>query len=288
MDKVPPVNSVRKGRASETALRVAQARAVHQLLDEPIVFEDPLALRILGAETEAALREDPFEHNDPIQRAMRAGIVVRALCAEDELARAVAAGVRQYVILGAGLDTFAYRNPYPELRVFEVDHPSTQQWKRRCLEEATIAPPSTLTYVPIDFEHQELPRCLAAAGFRSDRPACFSWLGVTMYLTEAAILETLRYVAGLPRDSSITFDFLVTPAVMNPIERAASEIIGQRISAMGEPWVSAFEPAVLQRKTLDQGFRDSRFLDGPELNRRYFHRRKDGLHTNVRIICASV
>ena len=288
MEDLPPVNTVRQGRASETALRVAQARAVHQLLDEPIVFDDPLALRILGAEQEAALREDPFVLNDPIQRAMRAGVVVRACFAEDDLARAVAAGVRQFVVLGAGLDTFAYRNPYAGLQVFEVDHPSTQAWKRRLLAEAGIAAPVELTYVPVDFEHQTLADSLAAAGFRGDQPACLSWLGVTMYLTEAAILETLRFVAGLAKGSSITFDFQVTEEVMNPVERVASQLVAKMIAAMGEPWLSAFEPADLQRKILALGFAEARFIDGPELNQLYFHRRKDGLHNNARLICARV
>lgn len=288
MCNVPPTNIVRQGQASQTALHVARARAVHQLLDDPIVFDDPLALPILGREAETALREDPFIYNDPIQRAMRAGVVVRARFAEDELARAVQAGVRQFVVLGAGLDTFAYRNPHAELRVFEVDHPSTQQWKRRLLAEAGIEPPAALTYTPVDFERQNLADGLAAAGFRADRPACVSWLGVTMYLTEASILETLRVVAGLPKGSAITFDFRVVESVMNPIERVASKVVEQMIAAMGEPWLSAFEPSDLQAKVKAQGFSEAEFLDWQELNRRYLHRRKDGLHTNARLICARV
>jgi len=126
-------NIVQSGEPSRTAWRVAMLRAAHQLLDEPIVLEDPMALQILGSEAERELREDPFLYNDPMARGLRAALVVRSRFAEDELARAVAAGVRQYVVLGAGLDTFAYRNPHAVagLRVFEVDHPSTQQWKRQ-------------------------------------------------------------------------------------------------------------------------------------------------------------
>jgi methyltransferase (TIGR00027 family) len=281
-------NIVQQGRSSQTALRVAQARAVHQLLDDPIVFEDPLALRILGAEQEAALRDDPFVLNDPIQRAMRAGVIVRARFAEDELARAVSAGVRQFVVLGAGLDTFAYRNTDAALRVFEVDHPSTQVWKRRLLVEAGIAVPPELAYVPVDFERDTLADSLAAAGFRTDRPACFSWLGVTMYLTEAAILETLRFIAGLAKGSSVTFDFAVTEEVMNPVERVASQVVRQMIAAMGEPWLSAFNPVDLRGKVLALNFAEARFVDWPELNRLYLNRRKDGLHNNARLLCARV
>src|SRR5579862_7238240 len=129
-------NIVRSGEPSRTALRVAILRAAHQLLDDPIVLEDPVALPILGTKAEMELRDDPFQHNDPMSRGLRAALVIRSRVAEEELVRSVATGVRQYVVLGAGLDTFAYRNPHRAsgLQVFEVDHPSTQQWKRRLLE----------------------------------------------------------------------------------------------------------------------------------------------------------
>ena len=154
------------GTPSGTALRVAAVRAAHRLLDDPVVFDDPLALSILGPEAEAAMRADPYRFNDPISRGLRASLIVRSRVAEDELARAVAAGVRQYVVLGAGLDTFAYRNPFEDLRVFEIDHPATQAWKRECLDKAGIAIPDSLTFAPVDFEEGvTLAEGLAAAGF---------------------------------------------------------------------------------------------------------------------------
>lgn len=133
---------------------------------------------------ESSLREDPFSLNDPFSRGLRAGLVARSRFAEDELARAVAAGVRQYVVLGAGLDTFAYRNSHTEigLQVFEVDHSSTQQWKQQCLSEAGIPVPETLHFVPMDFERDQLAQALTQSGLRTDQPTCFSWLGVTVYL----------------------------------------------------------------------------------------------------------
>lgn len=281
-------NVVRQGQPSQTAWRVATARAVHQLLDDPILFEDPLALRILGPEVEAKLREDPFEHNEPVQRTMRASVVIRAKLAEEELARGVANGVRQYVVLGAGLDTFAYRNPHAGLRVFEVDHPSTQTWKRQMLEEAGIALSPSLVFTPVDFEHGTLPQGLAAAGFRTDQPACVAWLGVTMYLTEAAIVETLRFIASLPHGSAIVFDFRVPGETMNPVEKLISEIIAQHLAAMGEPWISAFEPAALREKVRSLGFREVETHEPDQLNRRYFYRRKDGLRCGSRILLARV
>jgi methyltransferase (TIGR00027 family) len=122
-----PTNIVRQGQPSRSALSVATLRAAHQLLDEPLVFADPLALPLLGASSEAALKNDPYALNDPLSRGMRGTLVARSRFVEDELARCVAAGVRQYLIVGAGLDTLAYRNPHDDasLRVFEVDHPST-------------------------------------------------------------------------------------------------------------------------------------------------------------------
>jgi methyltransferase (TIGR00027 family) len=290
MNEIRPDNVVRAGEPSRTALRVAVLRASHQLLDEPIVLDDPVALQILGPEAEAALREDPFQHNDPISRGLRAALVVRSRFAEEEVARAVATGVRQYVVLGAGLDTFAFRNPHTEaaLRVFEVDHPSTQKWKQHLLRGAGISLPANLTFVPVDFEHGTLVHELATAGFRADHPACFSWLGVTMYLSEAAIMETLGFVASMPNGSSIAFDFRVPSSTLNPIDRVISEAMGRRVAAIGEPWVSAFEPAVLREKVLGLGFSEVETCEPDALNRRYLYRRKDGLRTGSRLLCARV
>ena len=269
-------------------MRVATLRAAHQLLDDPLVLDDPVALQILGPKTEAELREDPFQYNDPISRGLRAGLVVRSRFAEEEVARAVAAGVTQYVVLGAGLDTFAYRNFHAALHVFEVDRSSTQQWKRQCLEEAGLPLPGNLTFVPLDFEHGTLAHGLAEAGFRTDYPACFSWLGVTMYLTEAAIFELLGFVASMPNSSSISFDFRVPPSMLNPIERPIAEFMAQRAAALGEPWISGFEPAALREQVLGLGFGEVETYEPDELNRRYLHRRKDGLRTGGRLLFARV
>lgn len=283
-------NIVRTGKPSRTAWRVATLRAAHQLLDEPIVLDDPIALPILGARAEAELREDPFLYNDPASRGLRAAVVVRSRFAEDELARAVATGVQQYVVLGAGLDTFAYRNPHKAagLHVFEVDHLSTQQWKRSCLKDADIPLPENLIFAPVDFEHGTLAQGLTEAGFRTDLPACFSWLGVTMYLTEAAILESLGFVASLPKLSSISFDYRVPPSMLDPIQQAIGELMAQRAAAVGEPWVSAFEPILLRQQVLELGFSEAETFEPDALNRRYLHRRKDGLRTGGRVMCARV
>lgn len=285
-------NIVRNGQPSRSALRVAQLRAVHQLLDEPTVLFDPIALPILGQQMEESLRENPFDLNDPISRGLRAALVARSRFAEDELARAVATGVRQYVILGAGLDTFAYRNPHSAagLRVFEVDHPSTQQWKHQCLVDAGIPLPDTLRFVPMDFEHDLLSKALAQAGFCADKPACFSWLGVTVYLSPQAVRDTLAYVASLPVGSSITFDYRVHPSLLDPVGQAIVGVIGKQIAAFGEPWVSSFDPTQLQHQLSELGFSNVEDPGADLINSRYFARRKDGLRCSAsfRQACAHV
>src|SRR5882762_1319056 len=175
-DVGPRRASMQEGTFSRTAERVAIRRAAHQLLDQPRVLDDPLALRIIGSEAEEALRSNPKEDHS-FSRAFRAFMAARSRYTEDELANAFAHGVRQYVVLGAGLDTFAYRNPHPGLRVFEVDHPATQAWKREQLQAAAIAIPASLTFVPVDFERQTLADGLAQCGFNPSGAAFFSWLG---------------------------------------------------------------------------------------------------------------
>lgn len=265
-----------EGNFSRTAQRVAIRRAAHQLLDQPRVLDDPLALRIIGAEAAETLRTNPKEHH-AFARAFRAFMAARSRYAEDEVARAVASGVRQYVVLGAGLDTFAYRNPYPELRVFEVDHPATQAWKREQLEAAGIAVPASLTFVPIDFERQTLVDGLTRAGFDDRAAAFFSWLGVTPYLTREACMGTLSFIAKMPVGSGVVFDFAIDPALLNAGQREALEALSKRVAAAGEPFQLFFDPAKLQAELKGMGFHRTEFLQGKELNTRYFKDRKDGL-----------
>lgn len=284
-------NLVRQGEPSRSALTVASLRAVHQLLDEPLVFPDPMALPLLGASAAARLRDDPFVLNDSMSRGLRGALVARSRFVEDELSRCVAAGVRQYVLLGAGLDTFAYRNPYSDdgLRVFEVDHAGTQRWKQQLLAEAGIGVPASLTFAPVDFERDDLASALHQSGFRADQAACVSWMGVSMYLTADAVLRTLGTVAGFAAGSCLCFDYRVPATMLNPVERAINEVLERQIAALGEPWLSSFDPAQLQSQLLGLGFRSAQSATPDDLNARYFARRKDGLRTGggVRIMCAN-
>src|SRR3984957_13262766 len=179
--------------ASKTALRVALRRAAHQIHDAPVVFDDPIAVAILGPAYAEELKRTPLRLDRPFSIALRAFLVARSRYAEDNLRKAVESGVDQYVLLGAGLDTFAYRNPYTRLRVFEVDHPATQQWKRELLQRNHVAIPESVRYTPVDFERQSLSVQLRDAGFNHGAPAFFSWLGVVPYLTLEAFRATLSF-----------------------------------------------------------------------------------------------
>jgi methyltransferase (TIGR00027 family) len=261
-----------------TALRVATYRAAHQLLDAPLIFEDPLALKVLGAVEEESLRSDLARYNAPLLKGVRASVAVRSRLAEDEWARSKERGVRQYVILGAGLDTFAYRNGDRNgCRIFEVDLPATQQWKRNRLRAAGIAEPASLTFVPIDFERSTLSEALEKAGFRMDEPAFFSWLGVTMYLEEEAIMSTLRFIASLAPGSGVVLDYTVLPALLSPRERKAAETLAARTTEGGEPWKTFFDPALLIGMLHTLGFSEVEDFGPEQLNERYLSGRTDGL-----------
>lgn len=285
-------NIVRLGEPSRTAHRVATLRAVHQLLDEPVVLPDPIALPILGAATEAALREDPYALNDPILRSLRAAVVVRSRVVEDELARTVAGGLFQYVVLGAGLDTYAWRHPLGgrPLRIFEVDHAGTQRWKQQLLADAQFSVPPSLAFVPVDFERDDPVEALVQAGFRKDQPACVSWMGVTPYLTEDAVMRTLRTLAGLAAGSVVCFDYRMAPGLLGPVDRVINEMLASQAAAAGEPWVSSFDPGALQGRLLALGYGSATSLAPDELNARYCARRKDGLRIggSFRILRATV
>jgi methyltransferase (TIGR00027 family) len=261
------------GRASRTALGVAARRAAHQLLDHPPVLNDPIAIPILGAHFQ--LDRDKQEH--PVARAFRAFMAARSRYAEDNLAQAIASGVRQYVLLGAGLDTFAYRNPYTSLQVFEVDFPATQEWKRGLLQEARIAEPGNLTFVPLDFEHHTLAEGLTAAGFNFTQPAFFCWLGVVPYLTLPAFRATVDLIAAMPPGSGVSFDYALSDEELSPRRQLARAALAARVAAAGEPFRLFFRSEQLENELKSAGFQRIEQLDSDDTNARYFARRKDAL-----------
>ena len=269
---------MREARPSRTAYMVAMRRAAHQIFDNPKVFDDPIALAILGPGAEERLRSEPRFLNR-LGRAVRASMAARSRYAEDQLARAIERGTRQYVILGAGLDTFAYRNPHPQpdLRVFEVDYPATQEWKRERLAAAGISAPPSLTFAPVNFEHQTLAEGLREAGFDASRPAFFSWLGVTMYLERETAMGTFRFIASCGRGSGVTFDYIVPRETLNWTGQLILRAMERRVARAGEPFRTFFAPKELRDELGRMGFRAIEDLGGAELNERYFKNRADGL-----------
>jgi methyltransferase (TIGR00027 family) len=242
-------------------------------VDHPRVLDDPLALAILGEKTAAELRAS----TEPGSANLRAFVAARSRFAEDHLAVAVRQGVRQCVVLGAGLDTFAYRNPFPGLRVIEVDHPATQAWKRDLLASAGIAIPASASFVAVDFARQTLFGELQRSEFCFDEPAFFSWLGVVPYLTRDAALGTLRWIGSLPSASSVAFDYAIARTALNFLERTALDALSRRVARAGEPFQLFFEPQELSSELSGMGFRLLEDLGAAEINARYFTGRTDGL-----------
>ena len=284
-----------EGRPSATAMTAARQRAAHMLWDDaPKIFEDPLALGLSGVESESALqatlramqaahaRRSTPEVTEMNYRCARASMVVRQRYAEDALDEAVKRGLGQYVILGAGLDSFAYRrlDLTAVLRVFEVDHPATQQWKRARLRDLHVTLPKNLTFIPLDFEQHTLADGLRAGGHRPDLPTFFSWLGVTHYLTEEAVFKTLRYVASLAAGSEIVFQYFTSEALCNDEDRPIVTLWKARMSAQGEPAepvLSLFEPTILATRVLELGFTPVWDVGPAEADARYCAGRTDGL-----------
>jgi methyltransferase (TIGR00027 family) len=255
------------GQPSRTAQRAAAHRAVHQLLEQGRIFHDPLAVRILG-EDPRALEAQAVAN--PAQRGMRLFIAARTRFAETAVAAGAKRGVGQLVVLGAGLDTFAYRNPHPGLRVFEVDHPATQAWKRQRLAEAGIAAPESLTFAPVDFERVSLAEGLAAAGFDAAQPAIFTWMGVVPYLTEPAVFATLGFIAGLAKGSEVVFTYSDPPGAMPAQAAIAHGRRAARVAALGEPWLTFFTSQTLHPRLRALGFGEIEDLGPTEVSILYF------------------
>ncbi len=270
---------MREGRPSATAFRVAVRRAAHQILDRPKVFDDPLAVPILGPEAAARLNSSHSKWETPVSYRIRAFMAARSRFAEDELARAVARGARQCVVLGAGLDTFAYRNPFATsgLRVFEVDHPATQAWKRRLLDEAAIPIPPSVIYAPVNFESQTLAAGLQNAAFDPGKITFFSWLGVTPYLTREAMTATLGFIVSMPPRSGVVFDYALPRASLPWKSKIAHDVLAARVASAGEPFRLFLHRAALAQELTALGFDGIDDLGSEEINARYFSNRSDGL-----------
>ena len=263
---------------SRTVEIPAIMRALHQTVDdEPKILTDPIAPLLIGRDDDHRWLAPLLDH--PFAKQWRAGFALRARYAEDCLAEGVRHGVKQYVILGAGLDTFAYRQPSwsSSLRIYELDHPMTQGWKNDRLKVAAVAIPSNLTFVPIDFERVSISDALESAGFAFDARTLCSWMGVMQYLTPRALDATFQFVLSLPRSSQIVFSFILPPDAVSGVEAEALVIAAQRAAEVGEPWLTRLHASELRLKLRTMGFSQTIHLTPEEARERYFRNRHDGL-----------
>lgn len=250
------------GQPSQTALTAAAARAAHLLVDdEPWIFADTLAAALLADRAEELISYHTLHGTHPVLAGARAQVTCRSRYTEDALARAVAAGAGQYVILGAGLDSFGYRSGAGlarRLRVFEVDHPASQDCKRTALGAARVPVPANLTFVPADLSADPLAARLAAAGFDASAPAVVSWLGVTMYLTAGAIAETLTAVAGFAPGTELIADYMLAEELRDEAGALYGRLVAQASAERGEPWRSCFTPREMASLARQAGFGSAR------------------------------
>jgi methyltransferase (TIGR00027 family) len=254
---------------SRTALMIARQRAAHQVLDHGAILDDPFAMKILGEDEKDVLQ---FAKAHPLASIGRLITTARSRIAEDALARAVESGIRQVVILGAGLDTFALRSPHAalQIRIYEVDHPATQEWKRQRLTEAQIALPPWLIFVPVDFERDDVGEKLVAASFQQNSPAFFTWLGVVPYLTHDAIGRTLDYMSSI-ENSEVVFDYMEPPEAFSEELRQLEKERTEQLKKMNERSVSRFEPAGMAEILRSHGLGAIEDFDFQEIASRFGH-----------------
>jgi methyltransferase (TIGR00027 family) len=252
---------------SRTALIIARQRAAHQVLDHGSILYDPFAMKILHEDERDVLQ---FANEHPLASIGRLFTAARSRIAEDALSGAVERGIRQIVILGAGLDTFALRSPHDprQIRIYEVDHPATQAWKRQRLAEAQLALPPWLILVPVDFERDDLGEKLAGAGFQQDSPAFFTWLGVVPYLTQDAIGCTLDYMASI-QNSEVVFDYMEPPQAFSEEMRELITERTEQLEKIDERWASRFEPAGMAAILRSHGFCDIEDINFQEITSRF-------------------
>ena len=258
---------------SQMALTAAAARAAHLIVDhEPVIFADELAAALLGERAEEFISYHRAHGTHLVLSCARAQVLCRSRFTEDQLAACVRGGISQYVILGAGLDSFAYRpgpgrpglgRPAPRhpgpgspgpVRVFEVDHPATQQWKRGQLGAAGIPVPDSVSFVALDFERDQLAGRLAQAGFDPSRPALVSWLGVTMYLTEGAISQTLAGIGGFAPGTQLITDYMLPAALRDETGEAYVGLVAPVAAERGEPWLTFLAPDAMSALLARHGF----------------------------------
>jgi methyltransferase (TIGR00027 family) len=273
-------------QTSVTAIGAAAHRAAHQKSENGSILFDPFARAILG-ETASLVADSTA--CDPASRAQRLFIAARSRFAEDAISNAVARGVRQVVVLGAGLDTFGLRNPYAiaGVRVFEVDHPATQSWKRECIARAGLTVSPSVAFVGLDFRKQGLAECLAVGGFDAAATAFFTCLGVASYLTEKEITAMLRFISEIP-EVEIVFDYMEPIPNYPPDQRALIAAWHESLAACGEPWLSHFDPDGLAHNLRELGFEEIEDLNSRAMALRYYPPLREVVGVGTHVIRAKL
>jgi methyltransferase (TIGR00027 family) len=266
---------------SQTAMFAAICRAAHQMFDEdPKILHDPIALKCIDDAAQTAL-----SNKDPIlmamvTRAQRAHFCLRSRIAEDCLARAVTSGVDQYIVLGAGLDSFAYRQPdwARTIKIVEVDHPLTQEFKLELIKANALGPPENVIYLPIDFASETLIDRFTQVSINVARPIFVSWLGVTQFLTPDAVSEVLRALASWPGGCGLLLTYMLAdwsdfePQTVEHYKRQRD-----RAALLGEPWISGYSEATMAASLRSAGFAFQKSFAVCDIQSLYFARRTDGL-----------
>jgi methyltransferase (TIGR00027 family) len=248
--------------SSQTARTAAAARAAHLIVDQPpAIFSDTLAMALLGDEADEYVAYHREHGSHVVLAGARGQVVCRSRLAEDSLAAAIGRGIRQYVILGAGLDSFAYRSALSRsVRVFEVDHQATQHWKRRQLAAAKITVPEDVTFVAADFETGSLAADLIRGGLDPAVPAFVSWLGVTMYLTTQAIGRTFAELTQLAPGSEVIADYMLPAGMRDEAGNTYVELVGPLTAERGEPWLTFMSPKDMSDLLARHGLRPLRHV----------------------------
>lgn len=264
---------------SQTALTAAAARAAHLLVDkEPVIFADTLAGHLLGDRADELIDYHRLHGSHLVLASARAQVTCRSRYAEQAVADAVGRGVGQYVILGAGLDSFAYRSSLAgRVAVFEVDHPATQEWKRQRLAECGLTAPRHTRLVPVDFETHSLWSRLVSAGFDVTAPALVSWLGVTMYLTQDAIGAVLREFGQLASGTELILDYMLPADLRDDVGNSYVEQVAPAAAQRGEPWLSFFSPRQIAALLSDHGFAGASHITQRDVGTEAMWRRTDAL-----------
>lgn len=261
-----------EGRPSETALLAARARARHQTIDGGCVFRDPIAVQLVDG-VSSGPADKGLRVEGRVARALRGAVVARSRIVEDRLAAEVANGARQYVVLGAGLDTLCLRNPWKGdgLRVFEVDHPDTQAWKLKRLSALGYRTVEGTTFVPADLRSDDWVNSLIGAGFDVRQKAVFSCLGVSIYLEPSAFRRLLGRVRDCAAPGSfLAFDFVRAPQGLDPIQRLLLALLGRRYARLGEPWLGALSRDWISTTARDLLYEMESFDNPSSIARTYF------------------